>query len=340
MARAINCWVCRGPHSKTVHRIAKGGKPSRRAKPARGKGAKRRKGGTPAASALWKTVNAIIDRLGEHKLSDATAPMKTGGFFSVRPRYALEFARDLRRARVPFRQKLVAGSVVFYLSVPTSRVAKRRNPDGHAFRVIAHGRNGEVAYRGRELHRSYGAAWAEARVVARRRGLTDVHVVKDGESLVGELKARRNPSAGDRYKMVHSRPHGWHHLWKVIDTKTGKVLVEDETYAVASQACEGFNGRTRGVSGEIREWARPNPRADGGDAADCRLCGDGISEEEVEDGKEYRYGLLCWPCDFEKHSGISDLNRDRSYGPPVFDGTWRRYGTKHELKAAYRRGRI
>jgi hypothetical protein len=132
--------------------------------------------------------------------------------------------------------------------------------DGHVFVVIAHGKNGEVAYRGREAHLTYGAAWREAQIVARRRGLTDVHIVKDGKDIVGEVKARTNPSAGDRYRMVHSRPHGWHHLWNVVDTRTGKVLVEDETYAIATQAVEAYNGRTRGVVGEIREWARPSPK--------------------------------------------------------------------------------
>lgn len=75
--------------------------------------------------------------------------------------------------------------------------AIRPNPsamDGHTFVVIAHGKDGEVAYRGREAHLSYGAAWREAQIVARRRGLTDVHIVKDGQHIVGEIKARKNPS--------------------------------------------------------------------------------------------------------------------------------------------------
>lgn len=62
-----------------------------------------------------------------------------------------------------------------------------------SYRVIAHSRSGEVAYRGTEVHGSYGAAEAEARVVARRAGLTDVHIVKDGKRIVGEVKARSNP---------------------------------------------------------------------------------------------------------------------------------------------------
>ena len=67
-----------------------------------------------------------------------------------------------------------------------------------SYRVIAHSRSGEVAYRGTEVHGSYGAAEAEARDVARRAGLTDVHIVKNGQRIVGEVKAvggaRRNPA--------------------------------------------------------------------------------------------------------------------------------------------------
>lgn len=265
MARAITCWVCRGPHSKAKHRKARELRPARKASRRRAPSA----GGAGPANALWKRVNAIIDRLGEHKLSDSTAPMKTGGFFSVRGKYALEFARALRMARIPFRQKLVGGSPTFYLTVAAPK--SRRNPaamDGHVFVVIAHGKNGEVAYRGREAHLTYGAAWREAQIVARRRGLTDVHIVKDGKDIVGEVRARTNPSA------------------------------------------------------------------------ECRECGKGLDVEEREDARSHGYGRLCWGCDFEKHSGISDLHRDRAHGPPVFDGTWRRYDTRHELRAAYRRGSI
>lgn len=75
--------------------------------------------------------------------------------------------------------------------------AIRHNPaslGGDSFRVVAHGKNGEVAFRGRELHRTYGAAWKEAQVVAKRRDLTDVHIVKNGQHIVGEIKARKNPT--------------------------------------------------------------------------------------------------------------------------------------------------
>ena len=74
--------------------------------------------------------------------------------------------------------------------------AIRPNPaalGGDSFRVVAHGKNGEVAYRGAQHHRTYAAAWREAQVIAKRRGLTDVHVVKNGESIIGEIRARKNP---------------------------------------------------------------------------------------------------------------------------------------------------
>jgi hypothetical protein len=64
------------------------------------------------------------------------------------------------------------------------------------YRVIAHGLNGEVVYRSTQIQSTYGAADAEARIVARRRDITDVHIVKDGKRIVAEIKAaRKNPSS-------------------------------------------------------------------------------------------------------------------------------------------------
>lgn len=231
------------------------------------------------------------------------------------------------------------------------RWGRRRNPaamDGHTFVVIAHGKDGEVAYRGREAHLSYGAAWREAQIVARRRGLTDVHIVKDGKDIVGEVKARTNPSFG--WDVVY-RKRGSIGPWRYWMSSTSKIAAD----ALASQETGRLKSREFRVIEARGEYIptmnapvlahhgrnRPNPNYKPGPHS-CRLCGDEIGEEEVADGQEYGYGNLCWRCDFEQHSGISHFNRDRSNGPPVFDGTWRfpRYDDKRALIAAYRRGRI
>lgn len=63
-----------------------------------------------------------------------------------------------------------------------------------SYRVVAHGSNAEVVYRGREIHGSFGAAQREAEAVARsRRGLADVHVVKDGKIVWETGAVRKNP---------------------------------------------------------------------------------------------------------------------------------------------------
>lgn len=84
----------------------------------------------------------------------------------------------------------------------------------------------------------------------------------DGRSTAkpGSTSRRSNPSKTDHYKLVRSRQrHLGHRLWDVIDTKKGVRVVNGETFTIASQACASYNGDSRGVAGEIQEWARPNP---------------------------------------------------------------------------------
>lgn len=78
-----------------------------------------------------------------------------------------------------------------------------------SYRVVAHGSNAEVVYRGREIHGSFGAAQREAEAVARsRRGLADVHVIKDGKIVWETGAVRKNPS----------------YFVDVIDARTGHVI--------------------------------------------------------------------------------------------------------------------
>lgn len=314
--------------------------------------------------------------------------------------------------------------------LPASRLPKghrwgrRRNPDaspGDTFRVVAHGKNGEVAYRGRELHSTYGSAWKEAQSVARRAGLTDVHVVKNGEAIVGEIKAsvgpRRNPSAsvssheairravrdasfefsvgplllinpkvdplgglwvakrGSRYEVwvpgdvsstryMASTPtavadYAWGYLRGKPQTGTGPSVRRRNPTPIEWMKCGECNRRVRFTKNlASQRWVADWHRAVGGAGfcvgsrkparessrtnpfVPCERCSTGISEDEAEDGELYEYGNLCWECDFETHSGISDMDHDRSYGPPVFDGSWRRYDDRRALRAAYKRGTI
>lgn len=98
-----------------------------------------------------------------------------------------------------------------------------------SYRVIAHSRSGEVAYRGTEVHGSYGAAEAEARVVARRAGLTDVHIVKDGKRIVGEVKAvggaRPNPNRFTSVGALHRAVMG-------AIRRAGERYLNDSTVAM------------------------------------------------------------------------------------------------------------
>lgn len=138
-----------------------------------------------------------------------------------------------------------------------------------SYRVIAHSRSGEVAYRGTEVHGSYGAAEAEARVVARRAGLTDVHIVKDGERIVGEVKAfggaRSNPKHveefwdGDVHGIVESSEnndgpwswsvqmsaHGNEAHYSRDDDRSGFASSRSEAIARARSAAEGMSKLVR-----------------------------------------------------------------------------------------------